>query len=58
MAQDIADDQAVELVDTVEDNAKQLTSGIVFATTAVMVVALVVMLNAIGHWFEIGPFKG
>jgi hypothetical protein len=52
------DDDGVETAERYEDNAKAMTSGIVFATTAVLVIALFVMEKALGTWFNIGPFKG
>lgn len=57
MAQDDGNDQ-VELVEGIEDTARPLTSGIVIATSVILLVAFVVMESALGHWFKLGPFKG
>lgn len=40
-----------------EDNARALTSGLVFTTFAVLLLATLVMLAACGKWFDLGPFK-
>jgi hypothetical protein len=55
MAQD-ANGPEVDVVEGFEDNAKNLTGGLVFATTAVLLIAFIVMEMALGHWFKIGPF--
>jgi hypothetical protein len=55
MAQD--DDVDVVVVENAEDSAKAMTSGIVFATFAVLLVAIFVMEKALGTWFNLGPFK-
>lgn len=50
------EDVAVEAEDM--DNAKDLTGGLVFATTFALVGGLVVMLMALNKFFAIGPFAG
>lgn len=51
---DVLDD--VEMLEEEEDNAKALTSGLVIATTVVLLVALFMMEKALGNWFAVGPF--
>ncbi|MAE95262.1 MAG: hypothetical protein CL910_11430 [Deltaproteobacteria bacterium] len=51
---DLLDD--VEMLEGEEDNARDLTSGIVFATTGALVIALFIMEKALAAWFNVGPF--
>jgi len=51
---DVLDD--VEMLEGEEDNARALTSGLVIATTVVLVLALVMMEMALGEHFDVGPF--
>lgn len=53
MAQD-GNDPEIDVVEGFEDNAKDLTNGLVFATTVVLLLAFVVMQMALGKWFNIG----
>lgn len=53
MAQD-GNDPEIDVVEGVEDNAKFLTNGLVYATTAVLIIAFIVMQLALGKWFKIG----
>ena len=50
---DVLDD--VEMLEE-EDNARALTSGLVIATTVVLLVAFFMMEKALGNWFAVGPF--
>jgi hypothetical protein len=45
----------VEVV-PVEDNAKSLTSALVFMTTVLLVVGIIVVMFAMRKWFERGMF--
>jgi len=40
-----------------QDNAEALTSGLVFGTFALLVLAFFVLEKAIGTWFDVGWFK-
>ena len=51
---DVLDD--VEMLEGEEDNARALTSGLVIATTLVLILAWVMMQMALGEHFEVGPF--
>ena len=43
-------------IEVAEDNAKELTSGLVITTFAVMLVAILVMQLALDKWFAKGLF--
>lgn len=53
---DVLDD--VEMLEGEEDNARALTSGLVIATTLMLVLAWVMMEMALGEHFGVGPFAG
>ena len=56
--QDLEELEDVELVETAEDNARDLTSGLVITTFVMSLLAMVFMLMALGKWYAVGPFKG
>ena len=51
---DVLDD--VELLESEEDNARALTSGLVITTTVGLILAWVLMELALKTWFGVGPF--
>ena len=58
MADEVIVDEFETEVVQVEDSAKSLTSAIVFMTTVLLLVALVVILVAMGKWYNQGMFAG
>ena len=59
MANEEEVDVMVEGGDSVEvqvDNANALTSGLVFATSGILLLAFIIMEMALNHWFKVGLF--
>jgi len=46
----------VELLESDEDNARDLTSGLVIVTTVALALGFLMMEMALGKWFGVGPF--
>ncbi len=46
----------VELLESDDDNARALTSGLVIVTTVALALGWVMMEMALGKWFGVGPF--
>lgn len=55
---DLIDDDLEVLTEEEEDNARALTSGLVIGTSVILLIALFVMLSALGDKFGVGPFAG
>ena len=58
MAEEVIVDEFETDVVQVEDSAKSLTSAIVFMTTVLLIVAIVVLMYAMGRWYNQGMFAG
>ena len=56
MAEEIYDDDVA--LEAEADNAKDLTSWLVIATTVMLLLAFFAMQMALGHWYNIGLFGG
>lgn len=52
----VVDEFEAEAAPVAEDNAKGMTSALVFMTTAVLVIAIVVILVAMKKWYGQGLF--
>ncbi len=52
MADDIQNDAEVAPV----DNARGLTDALIYCTSALLLIAFVVMEKALAHWFGMGMF--
>lgn len=53
---DLIDEDLEIMTEEPVDNAQGFTSGLVIGTTGVLLVALFVMMQALGTWFAVGPF--
>jgi hypothetical protein len=58
MADEVIVDEFETDVVVVEDSAKSLTSALVFMTTVLLLVAIVVLMVAMGKWYNQGMFAG
>ena len=58
MADEVIVDEFETDVVVVEDSARSLTSALVFMTTVLLLVAIVVIMVAMGKWYNQGMFAG
>jgi hypothetical protein len=56
MAEEVIVDEFEAEVVPVEDSARSLTSAIVFMTTVLLLVAIIVLIAAMGKWYNQGMF--
>jgi hypothetical protein len=57
-AEEVVDEFEQAEAPVVEDTAKSLTSALVFMTTFLLVVGIIVVMVATNRWFERGMFAG
>jgi hypothetical protein len=58
MAQEVVDDEVVEVVQVQEDNALGMTSALVFLTFVILLVAFIMVEIGLKKWFGSGFFGG